>query len=205
MDPGRRLARPGRRIATCSLVAGMAFAAMLACPAATRADNCALVPDGWIADHVGQIVEARAMTVLLVTRFKAASPADVPTAEAQRWADDVPSSTLGDSTICDAVQLESPVPLDQPSDRPLIMMQGERLPSGFNLPFRSPALAARIAADGRHVNVPAGQVYVYQVQNFDDMEWRSKVLREAARAGEIDRNRWMVGLPGALYLVPIRQ
>ena len=170
---------------------------------AVRADECALVSgerDIW--DHEGSVVHVEAFRFVAVVRFDSTQRMTVAGAVPKRWVDDVPSDTMGVQAICDRVQLESPVPLQGDADTRIVMMQGERLRSDTEM-SAFPDLSARIAEQDRLIVVPAGRVFVSAVQ-LDADEWRSTLLAKATAQGAIDPDRWMIGLPGGLYLVPLK-
>ena len=81
----------------------------------------------------------------------------------------------------------------------MTMQQGERLhPSALASDY-----VARLTIAGRVVHVPARTYYAAFIEDPDQPGWRRDLLRDAAGQGEIDTSGWMIGLPGALYLVPI--
>lgn len=172
-------------------------------PGIAMADPCALVDEGTVWDHEGQITDIRAMTVLLVTRHRSRQPLAGSPVQSDLWTDDVPSDTLGAEFICDRVQLETPLPLNTWDKKPITMQQGERLVPGLDLAKSAPDLFKRVSSDSRMVALSAASYFVAHVQDLDDPDWRAELLARAADAGSIDTTGWIVGLPGALYLVPM--
>ena len=172
-------------------------------PGLAHADPCALVATGNIWDHEGSIATVTAISVLLVTRHESRQPLSGTAVDSTLWTDDVPSDTIGAEHICDRVQLETPLPFDTWDRHPIAMQQGERVPFGFDVAAHSSALASRIEMDGRGVDLAAGRYFVSHVSDLEQPDWREELLAKAADAGEIDATRWVVGLPGALYLVPV--
>ncbi|MEM1298206.1 MAG: hypothetical protein AAGH68_02925 [Pseudomonadota bacterium] len=173
-------------------------------PGLAHADPCALVDDGTIWDHEGSVVSVVAMTVLLVTRHESRQPLSGTPVESTLWTDDMPSDTIGAGNICDRVQLETPLPLNSWDRLEITMQQGERVPIGFDVAAHSGELAERIDADGRRVDLGPGRYFVWHVADLEQPDWREDLLAKAGSAGKIDTSRWVVGLPGALYLVPVR-
>ena len=170
-------------------------------PGLVAAGPCALAyGEGGVWDHVGTITQVRPMTVLLVTRHVSEQPLGGNPVTSTLWIDDVPSDTLEAGAICDAVQLETPLPFNTWERQPISMQQGERLRPGADLPA---ALAGRIAAENRRVEIRAKAYFVSHVADLDAPDWREELLTAAAKAGEIDTQGWIVGLPGALYLIPM--
>ena len=177
---------------------------VLALPGLAWADPCALVPGkGTIWDHDGEVTDVAGMTVLIVTRHQSRQPLAGSPVDSQLWTDDVPSDTLGSDAVCDRVQLETPLPFDTWDRQPIAMQQGERMLPGVDIAAKAPGFAGRIAADDRQIDLAPGSYFVRHVPDLDAPDWRDVLLAEAANAGQIDAGRWVVGLPGALYLVPV--
>lgn len=169
-----------------------------------RADACALAAgDGGLWDQVGTVTQMGGASVLGVMRFEARTEAEMDSAKPSDWTYDVPSASLPKGTVCDRVQLESALRM-QPKNLPFEMWQGERVPHGLDLAATAPELAARIADKGRRVDLPAGRVFVYHVDDLDDPDWREALFDAAEKAGTIDTARFVLALPGALYLVPMK-
>lgn len=149
----------------------------------------------------GKVAAIDTFDFLAVVRFDTTQTSAAAAAR-QGWVDDVPSDTMGTEAICDRVQLETPLPMQGADDLPLTMMQGERLHPDTNLSSFTD-LAGRIESEKRFVRTLPGPVFVGQV-DLEDLEWRPKLLAAAANIGTIDTKRWMIGLPGGLYLVPLK-
>ena len=173
-------------------------------PGLAHADPCALTKDGDIWDRDGTVVDVGPMSVLLVTRHESRQPLGGSPVNSMLWTDDVPSDTFGAANICDRVQLETPLPFDSWDRQEITMQQGERVPAGFDVAAHSGELAGRIVADSRRVDLAAGRYFVSHVSDLEHPDWRKELLAKAAEAGTIDVDRWVVGLPGALYLVPVK-
>ena len=179
----------------------LCLAPFLALTADARADSCAIASgDSVVWDHVGSVTDVNPMTVLLVTRFTTTQGKGPRNAKPELWTNDVPSDTLGAEAICDRVQLETPLAFDGPDQAPLILMQGERIPSDLDI---APDLAARLQADNRQIQVPGGPAFVFQVEDLNSTTWRGEMLEAAKAIGRIDQERWVIGMAGALYLVPM--
>lgn len=179
------------------------LAAFLMLPSVVLADGCDVLQDGsdpW--DHLDQIVEVRAMTVMTVVRFDSTQRRGTIGAKRRKWTDDVPSTTIGVDGICDRVQLESAYPLDGPGDLPITMLQGERLDLNVDLAM-FPELAARLEADGRLLATKAGPAYLVAV-DLEAPNWRPALFEKVEQVGLVDESRWMIGLPGGLHIVPVK-
>lgn len=177
---------------------------VLALPGLAWAEPCALVPGTrTIWDHDGKVTDVAGMTVLIVTRHQSRQPLAGSPVDSQLWTDDVPSDTLGGDAVCDRVQLETPLPFNTWDKQPIAMQQGERMLPGIDIAAKAPDLARRIATDGRQVDLAPGSYFVSHVPDLDAPDWRDVLLERAAEAGQIDTGRWVIGLPGALYLVPL--
>ena len=180
--------------------AGLAFLI----PGLVAADPCNLVAGSeTIWDFDGRVAKVKTMTVLIVTRHQSKQPLDGSPVDSRLWTDDIPSDTIGADAICDRVQLETPIPLNTWDRLDLTMQQGERLRPGFDVAQASPELAKRLAEAKRTVTIQSGPYFVTHIPDLSDPDWRVGLLAKATRSGDIDTNRWMVGLPGALYLVPL--
>lgn len=186
--------------------------AVIACSAVTlwlsvlpaRADSCALAPGaGGLWDRIGQVTEMQPASVLGVMRFQARTEAEMDGAKPSDWTYDVPSSTLPPGTVCDRVQLESAVRF-VPEHLPFEMWQGERIPHGVDLAALAPELAKRVTDKNRRVDLRAGRVFVHHVEDLEDPTWRDALFAAAEKAGQIDPERFILALPGALYLVPMK-
>lgn len=158
-------------------------------------------PSVW--DSESTVTDIAAFDFVTVVRFDTTQRSSVDKATRQSWVDDVPSDTIGVAAICDRVQLETPLPLSGDTDLRLTMMQGERLHPDTDLEAFS-ALSKRVLEAGRFVKTKPGPVYVAQTDQSDP-NWRPKLLAATEAAGDIDPDRWMIGLPGGLYLVPIKR
>lgn len=173
-------------------------------PGLAHSDPCALVTNGTIWDHEGSVAPVSALSVLLVTRHESRQPLSENAVTSTLWTDDVPSDTIGAEHICDRVQLETPLPFYSREHQAITMQQGERVPPKLDIAAHSGGLAARIDAEQRRVDLPAGPYFVSHVPELERQDWREELLAKAAETGQIDVDRWVVGLPGALYLVPVK-
>ncbi len=177
-----------------------AFALM---PGLALADGCLILQDGsepW--DRLDQVVEVSSITMMTVVRFDSTQRRGTIGAKRQKWTDDVPSDTIGIENICDRVQFESAYPLDGPGDLPISMLQGERLNQTFDM-TNHPDLKARLAGDGRLLNSKPGPAYLIAV-DLAAPNWRQELFEKISAIGEVDENRWMIGLPGGLHIVPLK-
>ena len=173
-------------------------------PGMALADPCALTEDpAAYGDGSGTVVEVRGFKWLAVTRFESPQGLGAQPVEPKLWTDDVPSATFGEDKICDRIQLESALPFSVEGDATLVMQQGERPLPDLDL-AQYPELLKRLKASERIVDVPAGRYFAYQIPDFEAIEWREQLFSEAGKTGKIDPNRWVIALPGALYLVPLK-
>ena len=178
-------------------------ALLMILPASVSAEGCGVLQDGsdpW--DQLDQIVDVRSMTVMTVVRFDSTRRRGTVGAKRQKWTDDVPSDTMGAANICDRVQLESAYPLDGAEDLPIAMLQGERLNQAVDL-VKFPDLKLRLESDERLVITKPGPAYLTAV-DLSARDWRPDLFAQIAKIGEVDERRWMIGLPGGLYIVPLK-
>lgn len=173
-------------------------------PGVALADPCALTkdPDAF-GDGSGAIVELEGFQWLAVTRFESPQGLGSQPVEPKIWTDDVPSATFGEDKLCDRIQLETALPFSVDGDAMLIMQQGERPLPDLDLAGH-PALLERLKSADRIVDVQGGTYFAYQIPDFEAVEWREQLFARAAAVGEVDPDRWVIALSGALYLVPIK-
>lgn len=176
---------------------------MVLAPGVAFANGCQVLKGGgdpW--DHLDQIVEVQSLTMMTVVRFDSTQRRGTIGAKRQKWTDDVPSDTLGVEKICDRIQVESAYPLDGPRDLPIAMLQGERLDQNVDL-IEHPELKARLEREERLLTTKPGPAYLIAV-DLDAQNWRQELFEKAVQIGEVDENRWMIGLPGGLHIVPLK-
>ncbi len=168
-----------------------------------HADGCNLsdLPGG-LWDASGKVTEVPEITMLVVSRDSRGTP---PPASLRNgdWSTDIPSKTLGVDTVCDHIQFESPVSFEPPALGTVTVMRGERLNPESDAGSSAPTYVLRLKSGGRFISAPAGTYYVEAIEDQDDPDWREALLAKARVHGPLDRSRWVVGLPGALYLVPL--
>ena len=167
-------------------------------PGPVHAGEC--VPDeAALWNRVGGTAEVPGFTVALVVRVNRRQ-GDPQSDTVFFRTDDVPSDTLGAGAVCGRVQLETPLPLDSPDGRTLTMQQGEWLAE----PLPEGRYVAGLAAEDRIAEIVPGRYFIGHIADPQEVGWRPDLLSNAASHGRIDPDRWMIGMAGALYLVPLR-